>query len=886
MNRSRRVPAVLLALALAVAGAVSTSSAALAAEEVYPAPAAGAWTVDGRAFGHGRGMSQWGAQAAGLQGRSAAEILAFYYPGTQAVSTGNPEVRVHLTPYTPATSVTIWSPEGRAIRMGAIPTEEWVPPGRWTVTVSGQTVTAQRRDTPDGPVTETRTYTGTVRFETGGDYGIAVAGSATATTARWYRGDLRIEPTSGTSFNLTNQLPQEEYLRSVVPRESPASWSAAALQAQAVAARTYARYKIINGGGICDTTACQVYYGRGDINASGALVTSWEDSRTDAAIAATAGQVLIYDGSIAFTEFSSSNGGWTSAGAVPYQVAKPDPWTGTAPGDTVTAWTASLTVARVQQSCPAGGTLRNLVVTSRTGNGALGGRVTGARVECTTGNATLTNPSFGLRSSWWLPRSVSPSLDQPARSADVIAHGAQMSVAATPSVALSWTLTVTDRSTGAVASVLTGSALAGVRFNATWFGTWTAGLGGPTPYVGPGTYDLTLSAVDGAGTPAVPYRTTVTVLPPADPAAVPSVPLAADLAYVPLTPTRLVDTRTTFQSLGAGQRVDLAVLGRAGVPSTGVGAVVVNLTAVGATRDTHLRAWPAGAVMPPTSVLNTATGRTQASLATVAVGGEGKISLYNAAGTTHVVVDVLGYYTTDLGTATSFRSVAPARAVDTRLGTVLAAGSERSVDVASVLGVPAGDVQAVVVNLTSTQARGNGYVAASATGSTATSSLNLMPGSDVANRAVVPVSGGVIKVAAVGSDTHLTVDVVGWYSSTSSTPGTRFTPITPVRALDSRTGLPFGAHETRTVAVGGAVVPADAVAVVGTLTAVNQTAAVTHARLWPAGLPLTGTSDLNSGAGRTQANSVVTRLGTGGALHLYNDQGTSHLLLDVVGYFR
>lgn len=885
MNLSRRIVALVAALAFVALGVVAGPMPAQAAEEIYPAPASGVWSVDGRAYGHGRGMSQWGAQGAALQGRTADEILAFYYPGLGSVVAVNREVPVRLSAYTPATTVTIWSPEGRAIRMGTIPNETMTTPGRWTITSSGQTVTAERRDSPGGPVTETRTYTGIVRFESLSEYGMVIARGADATTGRWYRGDLRIYPQDAGGFDVYNFVPMEEYLRSVVPRESPASWQPAALQAQAVAARTYAWYKVDHGGSICDTTACQVYYGRGDADAAGALTYSWEHANSDAAIAATAYRVLLYNGTAAFTEFSSSNGGWTVAGGVPYQVAKPDPWTGTAPGDTVTSWSTLLTVARVQQSCPSGGTLRNLVVTGRTGNGPLGGRVTGVRLECTTGNATLSNPAFGMRSSWWRPRTTAPALEQPGRSADVIANGDQMSVAATPNVGVTWTLTVADRSTGQTAYTLTGSAAAGERFNATWFGNWNGGAGGPTPYVGPGTYDLTLSAVDDAGTPAVPYRTVVTVLKPADPPPVAAVPLTAGLGYVAVGPTRLVDTRDTFQSLGGAQRVDIPVLGRAGVPASGVGAVVVNLTAVAATSDTHLRMWPAGSAMPTTSVLNTSAGRTQASMVTAAIGGDGKISLFNAAGTTHYIVDVLGYYTTDPSAAT-FRPMDPVRVLDTRTTQVLMPGPSRSIDVATALGVPAADLTAVTVNITTTQARGNGYVAASGTGSTATSSVNLMPGADVANRAVVPVVGGAIQLAAVGSGVHVAVDVVGWYSTTSSTPGRLFTPVTPVRVLDSRSGAPFGAHEVRTVAVVGGAVPPGATAVVGTLTAVNQTAATTHARLWPAGLPLTGTSDLNSGAGRTQANAVVTRLGTGGAVQLYNDQGTSHLLLDVVGYFR
>lgn len=885
MSTRRRLLALIAVVPTLLAGVV-VAAPARAVEEVYPAPASGAWTVDGRAYGHGRGMSQWGAQGAALQGRSADEILGFYYPGLPSANLGNPFVRVALTAYTPTTSVTVWSPENRGIRMGNLFAESWTTPGRWTITTSGQTVVAEKRDTVGGPVVERREYTGTVRFESGFEHGMVVAASPTATTGRWYRGDLRVEP-QALGFNLTNNLPMEDYLRSVVPRESPASWRPAALQAQAVAARTYAWWKIDNGGVTCDTTACQVYYGRGDANAAGALTASWEHANTDAAIQATAGRILTYGGRAAFTEFSSSNGGWTTAGNVPYQVAKADPWTGTAPGDTVTAWTAQLPVENVQRSCPAGGTLRNLVVVRRTGNGPLGGRVLSARVECSTGSAVVSTPAFGLRSSWWRPRTTVPVLENPARSADVIAHGQQMSVAATPNVGMTWTLRVVDRSTGATAYTRSATVAAGVRFNATWFGTWDGGEGTGTPYVGPGTYDLTLSAVDDAGTAAAPYRTTVTVLRPADPPTVAAVPLPSTMGFVPVGPNRLLDTRQSFQRIGGAQRVDIPVLGRAGLPTSGVGAVVLNVAAVNSTADTHLRAWPAGAAMPGTSVLNTDPYRTQATMVTTAVGGEGKISLYNAQGLTHYVVDVLGYYTT-APDATTYRAVDPVRALDTRLGTgvPLRPGTPRAVDVASVLKVPAADVAAVTINLASTRATGNGFVAASGTGSTASSSLNLMPGSDVANRAIVPVVNGQIQLAGVGSETHAVVDVVGWYSRTSTTPGTRFTPVAPVRVLDSRSGAPFGQGEIRTVGVVGGSVPADAAAVVGTLAAVNQSSPVTHARLWPAGLPLVGTSDLNSGAGRTQANAVAVRVGTNGSVHLYNDQGTAHMVLDVAGYFR
>ena len=91
----------------------------------------------------------------------------------------------------------------------------------------------------------------------------------------------------------------------------PASWSPAAVQAQAIAARTYAAYErahpLTDTYQICDTTSCQVYGGY-----------SSEHPDSNAAIAATAGKIQTYGGDPAFTQFSSSSGGWTSAGSVPY----------------------------------------------------------------------------------------------------------------------------------------------------------------------------------------------------------------------------------------------------------------------------------------------------------------------------------------------------------------------------------------------------------------------------------------------------------------------------------------------------------------------------------------------------------------------------------------
>ena len=886
MSLARRLVAAAASIALTAAALVAMPAVAGAADEVYPVPASGAWTVDGRAYGHGRGMSQWGAQAQALQGRSASQILDFYYPGTgTSTQAAGTYVKTSLAAYTPTTSVTVWAPEGRTIRMGNLGAETYGWTGRWTITVSGAQVTAQKRDVANGPVTDTQRFTGTFRMESLDEYGMVVAGSPGATSGTWYRGDLRVEPTSGSAFNVTNSLPMESYLRSVVPRESPASWGAAALQTQAVAARTYAQWKVDHGSALCDTTTCQVYAGRGTANAAGNLTASNEDSRSDAAIDASGRQIRTYSGAAAFTEFSSSNGGWTTAGGYPYQIAQQDPWTGTAPGDTVSSWTASLSVATVAAQCPAGGTLRALAVTSRTGNGALGGRVLQARVDCSNGSRTIATPSFGLRSSWWRPRPTVPALEQVVVSSSAIDYGGQFAIGSTPNVPLSWTLSVVDRSTGRRAATVTGSVPTGVRFNANWFGRYDSPPSGASPYAGPGIYDVTLSAQDDAGNQVVPVRTALEVRPPADAAAPAAVPLRGGGSYVPVTPARIVDTRDTFSALAGGHRAEVVVAGRAGVPAD-ASAVVLNVTAVGTTVAGHLRVWPAGSAMPNTSVVNTDPGRTQASLVTVGLGGAGSVSIYNPVGTTHYLVDVLGYYTTG-GTGDRYTAVDPVRAFDSRTEQrALVDGTTRTVDVAAALQLPAASVNAVTVNVTTTRAQGNGYVVAYGSGGLpTTSTVNLQVGADVANRAVVPVVDGKITLALKGAPSDAIVDIAGWYGVPGDSAGSLFTPIAPTRVLDTRQTRALSPTEQRSVSVPGTAVPAGATAIVGTVTAVNQTAPWTHARVWPAGLPLTATSDLNSTGAHTQANAVVVRLGTGAGVSLYNDQGSSDLLLDVVGYF-
>ena len=447
---------------------------------------------------------------------------------------------------------------------------------------------------------------------------------------------------------------------------------------------------------------------------------------------------------------------------------------------------------------------------------------------------------------------------------------------------INWRLEVTHAVSGTPVAASTGyaqQALGGVV--ATWDGRDTAGRA-----VGIGAYRLTLTGTDAAsGAAVVPYSTTVQVWRDPNPPVVDPVPLVGDLTFIPLTPHRLLDTRESGVPVGPRSRLDLVVTGTAGVPADAK-AVAVNVTVVSPSAVTYVQAWPAGQARPNASVLNGDAGRSaSAAGVTLGVGGEGKISLYNGAGSAHLVVDVAGYYTTGSGLGYAQLTTAT-RILDTRVtGGTMTNGQRRSVTVAGRGGIPA-DATAVAMNVTSVRSSGNGNVAVvpAGTANPQTSSVNHLPGQDVANLTTVPLASGAVDVLLSGSSANVVLDVVGWFG-----PGTtgRFTPIVPVRAFDTRlSGGPLGHGASRPFAVSSpAGLPASATSALMTLTATQQSSPVTYLTTWPAGSTLPSTSNLNTGYGRDQANSAVVGLGTGGAVAVFNSLGSTHIIGDVFGYY-
>ncbi len=127
-----------------------------------------------------------------------------------------------------------------------------------------------------------------------------------------------------------------------------------------------------------------------------------------------------------------------------------------------------------------------------------------------------------------------------------------------------------------------------------------------------------------------------------------------------LTPTRVLDTRQT-QAIGANATIDLKVGGNGGVPTSGVSAVVLNVTATGGSDETFLTVFPKGVTRPNASSLNVLRGQTVPNLVVAPVSADGSISIYNSVGSVNAIVDVTGWFG-----GTSFSALTPARILDTR----------------------------------------------------------------------------------------------------------------------------------------------------------------------------------------------------------------------------
>ena len=251
--------------------------------------------------------------------------------------------------------------------------------------------------------------------------------------------------------------------------------------------------------------------------------------------------------------------------------------------------------------------------------------------------------------------------------------------------------------------------------------------------------------------------------------------------FTGITPARLIDTRTgtltvdgQFQGTGhlaAKTETDLTVLGRGGVPASGVKAVVMNVTATGEDAAGFLTAWPAGSTRPTASNINFAAATTIPNLVVAGVGTGGKVALFNNVGA-DIIADVAGYFST----SSELNIVGPARLIDTRPGSTTidgqflgagALGAQGQVDltVAGRGGVPASGAGTVVLNVTAVTPTATGFLTVWPSGTTRpiSANVNFSPQQIISDLVFAKVgTNGKVTIFNNAGATHVVADVVGW----------------------------------------------------------------------------------------------------------------------------
>jgi len=428
-----------LALCVAAAGLVAVPVTVSAGEHIAPDEI----TVQGLGWGHGRGLSQWGSLGYAVDhGWTSAQILDHYYGGTTAGTEDPRLLDIYITANGNLdlllTSATDFNIAGWAFTGGATARLSIIGENDFRVS------TATGCDDPGTPVI---TSVAGVAGRHGHPSLLAVSANTdpslddvdqmlvmifcdpeeptTELSRRAYRGELGLVEIGGLGYAY-NKVPIEQYLRGVVPRESPSWWGAqgggagiAALEAQAVAARSYAialaEDREARGffTDACDTTSCQVYGGAA-LFAGTWLPLDHGGVYTDSnqAIVNTADVVRLRDtdGSVAFTEFGASSGGWTQ----PLSEGSGYPDVEDL-GDDISLnphhpWNTTIQRSDVEAMFPSIGELTRIRATKRNGLGEWGGRTRQIVFEGTQGSEILDiddwgddvfRRTFGLRSDWY-----------------------------------------------------------------------------------------------------------------------------------------------------------------------------------------------------------------------------------------------------------------------------------------------------------------------------------------------------------------------------------------------------------------------------------------------------------------------------------------------------
>lgn len=366
----------------------------------------------------------------------------------------------------------------------------------------------------------------------------------------------------------------------------------------------------------------------------------------------------------------------------------------------------------------------------------------------------------------------------------------------------------------------------------------------------------------------------------------------ATTRFVPIAPQRVLDTRADGAGpVCAGSSVEVPIAGIAGIPANAT-AVALTVTATETAGAGFVSVGPAGVDPSGTSSVNvSAAGGSRANLVMVAIGLSGRIVLHTSV-TTHLVVDVAGYYEPSSSSrAGRFIDVVPERLLDTRSDSLqhkLHANETVTVKLAERASrAPSSQAGAVLVNLTAANGTTPGFLTswASGTPQPSTSNVNVSAGDVASNLAIVPIGAdGAIQLFA-STDLDVIIDIVGYFTNESAATSSvgLFVPLAPRRVLDTRnagTAVPT-ADATTTFDLLGPT------ALTGPVTLVtNLTSTGSHGdgfvSITDGSAP--STSNLNVSRGETRANLAVISVRTAERTYVYASLQTQ-LIVDVTGYF-
>ncbi|MEO6124183.1 MAG: SpoIID/LytB domain-containing protein [Ilumatobacteraceae bacterium] len=766
-TRRRRAAAPLFASVIAAAAATVLPTIPIGVGSSPAAAGPVSVVLDGHGYGHGVGLSQYGALGYAINyGWSATQILDHYFGTTVSATAANTDITVRISGLDNAPQTAVVHDKGALVIDGVVG-------GPWRSLVA--------RETADGHYsvwgrTDANVCPAASDDLAGQGWGL-ILGDSTAVTfrpatntsanadvtdlvglcepstgrVRYYRGSIRAVNSSTGANRTVSQLPIEQYIRSVVGGEVSWGWAAMgggkgaqALQAQAVAARSYGLAENKESyAQTCDNN-CQTYRGAGYRAGVGGVMVAQEFGPTDLAVTATSGVVRRMGttaGPIAYTMYSSSSGGFTAATTLgfPAVIDEGDAVSGNAAHN----WSSTVAASTIEAAYPAIGSFGAVTVVSRDGNGEWGGRVLDMRIEGSASTVSTTGSAFrsklGLKSNWFTVRG-SDGTPPAAPSPDAVAPCIGRTAASIAGV--------TANSAASLFSPIPPRRLIDTRIG---WGTEQMPLGvGCTLEVDPQVPDdatavvVNVTAIDPdlngylTAYPCGAERPLASIVPAIAGRIVPGtaiVPLDADghfCVYSMRSTDIVIDLSGVYRTGGgvpfepivAERRYDsrggplLANQTVVRVQVAGVGSVPASATAIAATVhstnaliDGFITIWPCDTARPTTSVLNTSPGASVTNHIQVGLDDSGAVCMY-AQHAMHLVLDVSGWFGP---TATaSYHALMPTRLLDTREGVGLAgvfsAGQNRALSVVGTGGVPASGVSAVAAEVTSTDATSAGYI--------------------------------------------------------------------------------------------------------------------------------------------------------------------------------